>query len=136
MSNLLNNPEVLKKARIELEARVVQERLVEKADVTNLHYLQNIISETLRLNPPVPMLVPHFSSQDCKIGGYDVPRGTMLMVNAWAIHRDPDLWADPTSFKPERFQNAEGDVYKHKNFLLGWEGGPVLEQGWPKKQLD
>ncbi|KAL2348351.1 hypothetical protein Fmac_002351 [Flemingia macrophylla] len=124
MSNLLNHPEVLEKARIELDAEVGQERLIEEADVTKLTYLQNIISETLRLHPPLPMLLPHFSSQDCTLGGYDVPRNTMIMVNAWAIHRDPELWADPTSFRPERFENGPVDAHKLIPFGLGRRSCP------------
>lgn len=79
MSNVLNNPEVLEKVRIELDTEIGQERLIEEADVTKLQYLQCIISETLRLHPPAPIIVPHFSSADCTVGGYDVPRHTMLM---------------------------------------------------------
>ncbi|XP_020230342.1 cytochrome P450 81E8 [Cajanus cajan] len=124
MANLLNHPEVLEKARIEIDTEVGQERLIEEADVAKLPYLHNIISETLRLHPPVPMLLPHYSSQDCTVGGYDVPRNTLLMVNAWAIHRDPELWADPTSFKPERFENGPVDAHKLIPFGLGRRACP------------
>ncbi|KAJ1414505.1 Cytochrome P450 [Sesbania bispinosa] len=124
MSNLLNHPEVLEKAIIELDTQVGQERLMEEVDVTKLQYLQNIISETLRLHPPAPLLVPHFSSDDCKVGGYDVPRNTILMVNAWTIHRDPELWADPTNFKPERFENGQADVRGLLPFGMGRRACP------------
>ncbi|KAL9327623.1 hypothetical protein ACSQ67_002626 [Phaseolus vulgaris] len=124
MSNLLNNPEVLEKARIELDTMIGEECLMKEEDVTKLQYLQNIISETLRLHPPAPMLLPHFSYEDCTVGGYDVPGNTMLMVNAWAIHRDPELWVDPTSFKPERFENGPIDTYKLMPFGLGRRACP------------
>ncbi|KAK7307662.1 hypothetical protein VNO77_40910 [Canavalia gladiata] len=124
MSNLLNNPEVLEKAKIELDTQIGQERLVEEAEVTKLQYLQNIISETLRLHPPSPMLLPHFSSEDCTVGGYDVPRHTMLMVNAWAINRDLELWTDPTSFKPERFENGQANAHSLLTFGLGRRACP------------
>lgn len=107
MSLLLNHPEVLEKARVELETHVGNDRLIDEEDLSKLPYLQCIISETFRLFPAAPMLVPHQSSDDCKIGGYDIPRGTMLLVNAWAIHRDPKVWDDPTSFMPERFEGVE-----------------------------
>ncbi|XP_061341095.1 cytochrome P450 81E8-like [Gastrolobium bilobum] len=124
MSNLLNHPEVLEKARIELDNQVGQDRLMEESDVTKLPYLQNIISETLRLYPVAPLLVPHFSSDDCTVGGYDVPRKTMLMVNAWAIHRDPQQWDDPTSFKPERFENGQADAHSLFSFGMGRRACP------------
>ncbi|KAI9089059.1 hypothetical protein K1719_029338 [Acacia pycnantha] len=124
MSYLLNHPEVLEKARIELEVEVGGERLVEEADVAKLSYLKSIIGETLRLSPAAPMLIPHVASEDCSVGGYDVPRGTMLLVNAWAIHRDPDVWADPLSFKPERFENEEGEARKLLAFGMGRRACP------------
>ncbi|CDP21079.1 unnamed protein product [Coffea canephora] len=96
---LLNHPEVLEKSRAELDAQIGTDRLVDEHDLSNLSYLHNIILETLRLYPTAPMLLPHESSVDCKIGGYNIPRGTILLVNAWAIHRDPNVWDDPTSFK-------------------------------------
>jgi cytochrome P450 len=109
MSNLLNNPNTLKKARDELDTQVGEESLLDETHLSKLQYLQNIISETLRLNPAAPLLVPHESSESCSIGGYNVPRDTILLVNAWAIHRDPTVWDDPTSFKPDRFDHEAED---------------------------
>ena len=108
MTLLLNHPETLHKARAEIDARVDNDRLLQEHDVSNLPYLQAIVSETLRLFPAAPLLVPHESHQECAVGGYRVPRGTMLLVNAWAIHRDPAVWADPAEFRPERFADGGG----------------------------
>ncbi|XAR57755.1 hypothetical protein NMG60_11026007 [Bertholletia excelsa] len=41
------------------------------------------------------------SSESCTIGGFNVPHGTIILVNTWAVHRDPKIWNDPHSFKPE-----------------------------------
>ncbi|KAA8547014.1 hypothetical protein F0562_003443 [Nyssa sinensis] len=110
MSLLLNNLEVLRKAKGELNAHVGQDRLVDEPDLSKLHYLRNIIMETFRLCLAGPLLLPHMSSDDCTIGGYDIPRGTILLVNAWDIHRDPKVWDDPTNFNPERFEGGEVDT--------------------------
>ncbi|OMP01901.1 Cytochrome P450 [Corchorus olitorius] len=120
MSNLLNNPRVLKKARADLDASLGSKQLVlDELDVSKLHYLQNIISESYRLNPVVPLLVPHMSSDYCTIGGYNVPPNTILLVNMWAIHRDEKNWDDPTCFNPERFDTSEVDAYKLFPFGVG-----------------
>ncbi|KAK5784961.1 hypothetical protein PVK06_039502 [Gossypium arboreum] len=95
MSNLLNNPEVLKKAKAEIDAQVGEEMFIDETDITKRPYLRNIIT-----------------SGDCTIGGYDVPGNTIVLINAWAIQRDPELWDDPTSFKPERFEK-EGKDHGH-----------------------
>ncbi|CAL5353228.1 hypothetical protein CsSME_00041238 [Camellia sinensis var. sinensis] len=124
MSLLINHPEVLKKARAEIDAHVGQDHLIDEHDISKLHYLQAIISETFRLFPAAPLLVPHVSSGGCIIGGFNVPRGTLLLVNAWAIHRDPKVWDDPTSFKPERFEGGEVEGHKLMPFGMGRRACP------------
>ncbi|XP_062076929.1 isoflavone 3'-hydroxylase-like [Humulus lupulus] len=105
MSNLLNHPHVLQKLRAELDSQNGQQQWVDESDLSKLSYLENVISETLRLYPIAPLLIPHYSSNDCTISGFDVPHDTMVIVNAWAMHRDPKLWEDAESFKPERFES-------------------------------
>lgn len=124
MSLLLNHPDVLQKAKLELDSQVGHHRLLEEQDLPNLHYLQNIISETFRLFPAGPLGVPRESSADCRVGGYDIPRRTILLVNAWAIHRDPDVWDEPTRFKPERFEGREVETQKLMPFGMGRRACP------------
>ncbi|OEL23555.1 Isoflavone 2'-hydroxylase [Dichanthelium oligosanthes] len=119
MSLLLNHPEALKKAQAEIDAAVGTSRLVTADDVSRLAYLQCIINETLRLYPAAPLLLPHVSSADCKVGGYDVPSGTMLLVNVYAIHRDPAVWEDPAEFRPERFEGGAAEGRLLMSFGMG-----------------
>ncbi|KAI3675898.1 hypothetical protein L1987_85494 [Smallanthus sonchifolius] len=119
MSLLLNHRNVLEKARAEVDEHIGQARLVQETDLPNLPYIQCIVNETLRLFPAAPLLVPHESSEDCTIGGFDVACGTMVLVNAWAIHRDPMVWEDPLSFKPERFMRMGNEGYQFILFGTG-----------------
>ncbi|KAL2340156.1 hypothetical protein Fmac_008096 [Flemingia macrophylla] len=107
MSELLNAPEVFQKAKDEIDTNIGKDRVVDEQDMAKLPYLQNIVNETLRLHPAAPLSLPHESSEDCTIGGYHIPRGTIVLTNLWLIHRDPKLWSDPLSFKPERFEKGE-----------------------------
>ncbi|XP_028769833.1 cytochrome P450 81E8-like [Neltuma alba] len=123
MSSLLNNPHVLEKAKKEIDTHIGQERLIDERDISKLPYLQSIVSETLRLHTAAPLLNSHEASNDCSIAGYNVPRGTIVLINAWAIHRDPQVWSDPTGFKPERFEK-EGEANKLITFGLGRRACP------------
>ncbi|KAF2562243.1 hypothetical protein F2Q70_00018429 [Brassica cretica] len=128
MSNLLNHPEVLKKAKTEIDEQIGLDRLIEEQDIVKLPYLQSIVSETLRLYPVVPMLLPHMASKDCMVAECDVPRKTILLVNVWAIHRDPKMWEEPEKFKPERFEK-EGEDKKLMSFGMGRRACPGLGLG-------
>ncbi|KVI06731.1 cytochrome P450 81E8-like [Cynara cardunculus var. scolymus] len=120
---LLNHPHVLKKAQNEISTHLNQKRFVDESDMGSLPYLQCILNETLRMYPAAPLLVPHESSEDCMVGGYHIPRGTMLLVNQWAIHHDPDLWSEPERFNPERFQGTR-DGFKFMAFGSGRRSCP------------
>ncbi|CAO2830978.1 unnamed protein product [Amaranthus hypochondriacus] len=129
MSLLLNNPNVLDMVKSEIDNEIGQHRLLEEADLPKLRYLQDVILETLRLFPAVPLLLPHLSSQECEISGYHIPQDTMLLVNVWAIHRDPTLWDEPEVFKPERFQTSEVDQCKMLPFGAGRRSCPGATLG-------
>lgn len=105
ISHLLSYPEVVKKAREEIDNHVGKSRLLNDADLPKLSYLRGIITETLRVTTKA-VLPPRESSEGCKIAGYNIPQGTQLFVNVSAVHRDPNLWRDPDVFKPERFQDT------------------------------
>ncbi|KAJ0980238.1 hypothetical protein J5N97_008493 [Dioscorea zingiberensis] len=120
MALLVNHPEAMKKVKDEIGEHVGHARLVMDSDISKLRYLNNVIKETLRLFPAGPLLVPHESSQDCTVAGLHVPKGTMLLVNAYAMQRDPELWEDPLEFKPERFDvESYGDDQGYKCIPFG-----------------
>ncbi|CAN6979489.1 unnamed protein product [Brassica rapa subsp. trilocularis] len=122
MLNLLNHPEVLKKAKIEIDTKIGLDRLMDEPDALNLPYLQCIVSEIFRLYPAAP-LPPRRATDDCIVGGYNFQRGTTVIANVWAIHRDPDIWEEPEKFKPERFEK-KGEDKKLITFGMGRRACP------------
>lgn len=78
-----------------------------EADIQGrLPYLQTVIKETLRLHPPVPLILPRLCSESTEVLGFHVPQGTTVFVNVWAIGRDERSWPDANEFKPERFEDG------------------------------
>ncbi|KAG8070063.1 hypothetical protein GUJ93_ZPchr0006g45156 [Zizania palustris] len=109
ISELMRYPRVMKKAQAELRDSLQGKPKVGEQDLGSLTYLKLVIKEALRLHPPAPLLLPRESMESCKILGYDVPKGTTVLVNAWAIGRDPRYWDDPEEFRPERFEHSKVD---------------------------
>ncbi|KAK8521727.1 hypothetical protein V6N13_021810 [Hibiscus sabdariffa] len=135
LSLLLNHPDVLKAAREELDRQVGKERWVQESDIKNLKYLQAIVKETLRLYPPGPLTGIREATKDCRIAGYDVPKGTRLIVNLWKLQRDPRVWENAELFQPERFMTTHGDVdvrgqnFEYMPFSSGRRGCPGITFG-------
>lgn len=117
MTELLKRPLLMKKAQEELENVVGPNRKVRESDLPHLPYLHAVVKETLRLYPPAPLMVPHESLHSCSLLGYEIPGKTRVIINAWAIGRDPTSWEDAEEFKPERFMGRSVDV-KGQDFQL------------------
>ncbi|KAL5817664.1 hypothetical protein ACOSQ3_026042 [Xanthoceras sorbifolium] len=117
MAELMQHPEVMKNVQEELTEVVGIASLVEEFHLPKLRYLDAVVKEALRLHPALPLLVPRCPSQSTTVGGYTIPKGARIMLNVWAIHRDPQLWDNPLEFRPERFlNNSENFDYLGNNF--------------------
>lgn len=103
MTMIIKNPDVMKKVQNELRNAIQNKGYIEDNDLSNLEYFKALVKETFRLHPAAPLLVPRETLQDCTIEGFDIQSKTLLYVNVWATGRDPEIWKDPDSFKPERF---------------------------------
>ena len=112
MAELMLHPEAMARLQAEVRRSTPRgQRLISEDDLAGMTYLKAVIKETLRLHPPVPLLLPHLSLEDCDDvdGGYTIPAGTAVLVNAWAISRDPAVWDAAEEFMPERFIRM-GDI--------------------------
>ncbi|MQM20219.1 hypothetical protein Taro_053234, partial [Colocasia esculenta] len=103
LAELVRHPDILEAAQRELDAVAGHGRLVSESDLARCPLVHAIVKETLRLHPPTPLSLPHVASEACDVAGYHVPKGATLLVNVWAIGRDPSVWDDPLEFRPDRF---------------------------------
>ncbi|KAE8680264.1 Cytochrome P450 71D10 [Hibiscus syriacus] len=115
MSEMMKNPRTLEKAQAEVRRVYDRTGDVNESDLHRLKYLKLVIKETLRLHPPISFLVPRENTERCEINGYEIPAKTKVVVNIWAIGRDPNYWNEADKFKPERFIDSAVD-YKGSNF--------------------
>ncbi|CAH2063298.1 unnamed protein product [Thlaspi arvense] len=103
MVELLRNPEAMANAKVEINFIVGPNRYVRDSDLLDFPYLQAVVTETIRLHPPSPFLIPRKAASDTEVLGFLVPENSQILVNAWAIGRDPSVWENAERFEPERF---------------------------------
>ncbi|PNX97107.1 cytochrome p450 71d11-like protein, partial [Trifolium pratense] len=115
VAELVRDPRVMKKAQDEVREIFNLKGIVGENCINELKYLKSVVKETLRLHPPGPLLLPRECGQACEIDGYHIPIKSKVIVNAWAIGRDPKYWTEPERFYPERFIGSSID-YKGSNF--------------------
>ncbi|KAL6145073.1 hypothetical protein ACLB2K_055761 [Fragaria x ananassa] len=117
MSELLKHPSIMEKLKNEVR-RIVGDKkgMITEEDLVEMNYLKAVIKETLRLHPPVPLLMPRIATKNAKINGYNIMSGTLVLVNAWQIGRDPKSYNEPEEFIPERFLNNVIDYKGNDGF--------------------
>uniref|UniRef100_N1R1S5 Cytochrome P450 71C4 n=1 Tax=Aegilops tauschii TaxID=37682 RepID=N1R1S5_AEGTA len=117
MAELIRKPHLMKKLQEEVRRNVTNgQEMVAEDDLPNMTYLKAVIKETLRLHPPVPLMIPHFSLDACTVDGYTIPANTRVVINAWALGRHSGYWENENEFQPERFMNGAGVDLKPNEF--------------------
>ncbi|XP_038690091.1 cytochrome P450 71D9-like [Tripterygium wilfordii] len=115
MSELMRNPEAMEKAQAEVRQVFGAKGYVDETGLEELKFLKLVVKETMRLHPPLPLLLPRECGEKCNINGYEILAKSRVLINAWAIGRDPNHWTEPERFYPERFLDSSID-YKGTSF--------------------
>ncbi|GJT98271.1 cytochrome P450 [Tanacetum coccineum] len=130
MAELLKNKEIMDKVQEELKREINSNSIMEY-DFSHLTYFNAFIKETLRLHPVVPLLLPRRAVEACEVMNYTIPQNSQIWVNVWAIGRDPKVWEDPNTFKPERFIGSHLDFTGHDYEFIPFGGGRRMCPGIP-----
>lgn len=117
---LTRHPEAYARARA--EARAVAGRSLRFEDLPALGFCLRVFKEAMRLYPPI-YFFGRQASADVRLGAYDLPRGTIVLISAYAVHHRPELWPDPERFDPARFEPAAEEA-RHRQAYLTFSGGP------------
>ncbi|XP_026379353.1 cytochrome P450 71B20-like [Papaver somniferum] len=133
MAELAKNPEAMKKVQGEIRSHVGSKGKVEESDLENFQYLKMVVKETLRLHPTDPFIARQTMKHN-NIYGYDIYPKTWVLINTWAMGRDPKYWQNPEEFLPERFKNSSIDFVENHNLeYIPFGGGrricPGLNMG-------
>ncbi|XP_034388392.1 cytochrome P450 3A40-like [Cyclopterus lumpus] len=119
--NLATNPHVMKKLQEEVDSTFPNKAPVEYQALMQMDYLDSVINESLRLYP-IAARLERVAKATVEINGLVIPKGMVILVPTWPMHRDPNLWPEPEEFKPERFskENKEAiDPYMYMPFGAG-----------------
>ncbi|XP_048539025.1 dimethylnonatriene synthase-like [Triticum urartu] len=130
MSELMRRPAAFDAATEELDRVVGRDRWVTEKDMPNLPYIEAIVKESMRMHPIVPLLIPRMAREGATIDGYDIPKGARVLINVWAIGRDPELWDPPEEFMPERFLGSKMGVIGQDLELLPFGTGRRMCPGY------
>ncbi|KOM27759.1 hypothetical protein LR48_Vigan462s001200 [Vigna angularis] len=139
MAEMMKNPRVMKKAQDEVREVFKEKGRVDEICMNELQYLKFVMKETLRLHPPGVLLVPRECAETCEIDGYEIPEKTKVLINAWAIGRDPKYWSEAERFYPERFIGSsidlKGNHFEFIPFGAGRRICPGISFGLPTVEV-
>lgn len=108
LAYMVTYPDIQARVHAEMDEVIGRDRKPRLEDRGNLPYLECSVAEVLRIATTTPLSIPHKSTRGSTLGGYDIPKDTMMMTNLWAIHHDPDEWENPDVFNPGRFLDPQG----------------------------
>jgi cytochrome P450 len=119
---LSQHPEAEAKLHAELDA-VLGGRAPAHDDLANLPYTRMVIEEAMRLYPPAPGLSGREAQADDEIAGQRIPKGAMVLITPWLVHRHRKLWDASERFDPERF-SPERSAGRLRFAYMPFGGGP------------
>jgi sterol 14-demethylase len=119
---LLRGPGLMKRVASEIDQLYADGRDVSFQALREIPQLENAVKEALRLHPPLIWL-PRTALVDFAVEDYVVPKGTIVAMSTALSNQDPDCFADPQRFDPDRFAPPREEDVKHPWAYLPFGGG-------------
>ncbi|XP_046556081.1 cytochrome P450 2C31-like [Haliotis rubra] len=120
---LAEHPDIQNKLHSEIDDALGERQFPSVSDRSSLPYTDAVLHESMRHHTVVPSGLPHKALCDTKVGGYDIPKGTTLVINHYALHQDPEQWSDPHIFNPDRFLDQNGKMATKPESWLPFSAG-------------
>jgi len=119
---LAQHEDVRAKMKAEIDAVLGPDRMPGLDDVAKLPYTTAVLSESMRIYPPV-WVVGRRALEDVIIGDYEVPARTIVITSQYLIHRDERFWPEPLEFRPERWLDEADQAARPKFAYFPFGGG-------------
>uniref|UniRef100_A0A8C7C129 Cytochrome P450 3A n=1 Tax=Neovison vison TaxID=452646 RepID=A0A8C7C129_NEOVI len=114
---LATHPDVQQKLQEEIDSTFPKKAPPTYDGLVQMEYLDMVLNETLRLHP-IGGRLERVCKKDVEISGVFIPKGTVVMVPVFTLHRDQDLWPVPKEFRPEsRFSKKNKDSINPYTYL-------------------
>lgn len=118
---LSQHPTVRRRLQAEIDS-VLGDRLPDASDFNSLEFTNAVVSESMRLYPPLPLTIRQ-AKEDDRLGGYPVPAGSGVFINIYSLHHNPDVWDNPEGFDPDRFMPDRRKIQPRFAYIP-FGGGP------------
>ncbi|CAH1263867.1 CYP2U1 [Branchiostoma lanceolatum] len=114
---MILHPDIQEKVQQEIDSVLGPNQEPSMVHRSQMPYTEATLTEVSRLASVAPFAVPHGTSYDTTFRGYDIPKDTMVLVNIWSVHHDPQLWPEPSKFDPTRFLDHNGKFVKRSEVI-------------------
>ncbi|XP_067928294.1 steroid 17-alpha-hydroxylase/17,20 lyase-like [Watersipora subatra] len=138
---LAHLPKVQERLQSDVDEIIGKDRHPRICDRPMLPYVEACLLELFRYQCTLPILVPRETISDTELCGYEIPKGTWVYTNSWAIHHDENLYPDSMSYKPSRFLDTEGQILPQEHIArkslvtFGMGGRSCIGENLAKNRL-